>query len=410
MWGGIFKRKPNTGVTRPANSYFQIYRVSNSLFGPLKNTGKAISTKFSQAIEQLRYETYSLEKAICGTLLGHSVLDSTQICALIDAQSSQHAFADHVRRLLDANVRMIQLRDKSVAEQTLIERARCLAEKVQGTPTRWIMNDRTDLAAALNADGVHLGQDDLPIELARKILGPSKLIGWSTHNIQQARQAAFKGANYIGVGPVFPSETKSFDEFPGLEFVKQVADEIRLPAFAIGGIGPDNVGQIKNQGLTRVAVRGCVEPSRRLADNIHLLRKGAVMNQVANPYTAPNRSSAEAQPPITQSPKHHWLIGGAIALGPIVMIGWLVMTAHFKAFFEEFGVELPMATQAIFHPLNLLIPVIYAIVVWLTRRRSDRRPRYWVAILLIFLLLGYVAICSLALMLPAAAIYSAVTN
>ena len=121
-----------------------------------------------------------------------------------------------------------------------------------------IINDRPDIAAVVDADGVHLGQDELSVKDARTIVGPRRLIGVSTHSIEQARAAVLDGANYLGVGPTFPSQTKSFATFPGLEFVRQVAAEIRLPAFAIGGITLQNIGEVIEAGLQRVAVASAV--------------------------------------------------------------------------------------------------------------------------------------------------------
>jgi thiamine-phosphate pyrophosphorylase len=120
------------------------------------------------------------------------------------------------------------------------------------------MNDRPDLAAVCHADGVHLGQEDLSVKDARTIVGADALIGVSTHTIEQARQAVLDGANYIGVGPTFPSGTKHFENFPGLEFLRAVAAEIRLPAFAIGGITPANLPQVLSTGITRIAVSGTI--------------------------------------------------------------------------------------------------------------------------------------------------------
>jgi thiamine-phosphate pyrophosphorylase len=106
----------------------------------------------------------------------------------------------------------------------------------------------------VEADGVHVGQEELSVKDVRRIAGPAMLIGVSTHSIEQARQAVLAGASYIGVGPVFASATKEFTDLPGLDFVRQVAAQISLPAFAIGGITPANVDQVKQAGLRRVAV------------------------------------------------------------------------------------------------------------------------------------------------------------
>ncbi len=99
---------------------------------------------------------------------------------------------------------------------------------------------------------------DLSVKDARTIIGADALIGVSTHSIEQARQAVLDGANYIGVGPTFPSGTKQFEKFPGLDFLRAVAAEIRLPAFAIGGITPENLPEVLATGVARVAVSGAI--------------------------------------------------------------------------------------------------------------------------------------------------------
>jgi thiamine-phosphate pyrophosphorylase len=117
----------------------------------------------------------------------------------------------------------------------------------------FIMNDRPDLAVLTDADGVHVGQDELPVNLVRQIVG-AKLIGVSTHSIEQARQAVLDGADYIGAGPVFESTTKEFSQLAGLTYLQEVAAEISIPAFAIGGITEDRVEEILRTGIGRIAV------------------------------------------------------------------------------------------------------------------------------------------------------------
>jgi thiamine-phosphate pyrophosphorylase len=121
-----------------------------------------------------------------------------------------------------------------------------------------IINDRADIAALARADGVHLGQEDLSVKDARAIVGPRMLIGVSTHNISQARQAVLDGANYLGAGPTFPSQTKAFDDFAGLDYLREVAAETRLPTYAIGGISADNLPDVLETGVSRVAVGAAV--------------------------------------------------------------------------------------------------------------------------------------------------------
>jgi thiamine-phosphate pyrophosphorylase len=132
------------------------------------------------------------------------------------------------------------------------------------------MNDRPDLARLAEADGVHVGQDELPVKEARRIVGPDALIGVSTHNLEQVRQAVLDGASYIGVGPTFPSGTKHFEEFPGLDFVRQATTETSLPAFVIGGVTLENVGTAVAAGARRVAVSQAIckadDPRRAAAE------------------------------------------------------------------------------------------------------------------------------------------------
>jgi thiamine-phosphate pyrophosphorylase len=186
-------------------------------------------------------------------------LQSAEIYVIIGAQQSLDRWNRHVQSLVDASVDVIQLRDKKSADRDLLERARRLRKLTCGTSTLFVMNDRPDLASLSEADGVHLGQDELLASDARHILGPDALVGVSTHSLTQARQAVVDGADYIGVGPTFPSTTKHFDAFTGLELLRQVASKISLPAFAIGGINLDNLASVLATGFRRVAVSGMIE-------------------------------------------------------------------------------------------------------------------------------------------------------
>jgi thiamine-phosphate pyrophosphorylase len=155
-------------------------------------------------------------------------------------------------------VDIVQLREKSLPDRELVELGRRVCAAAHAAGKLFIMNDRPDLAVLTGADGVHVGQDELGIRDARRIVGPDRLVGVSTHTIAQARQAVVDGADYLGVGPVFPSTTKSFEGLAGLEFVREVAAEISLPWFAIGGIDAGNIEQVLAAGATRVAVSGAV--------------------------------------------------------------------------------------------------------------------------------------------------------
>lgn len=217
--------------------------------------------------ERLRYWLYTLEAALGRTVDAGERLAEARLYVLIDGGESEAGFVALIEELVAARVDVIQLRAKGLDDRELLSRARRLVALAGQPPAEpggtnraplVIINDRPDIAALADADGVHLGQDDLRLKDARAIVGPRRLIGVSTHTIDQARAAVLNGANYLGVGPTFPSQTKSFDEFPGLEFVREVVAEIRLPAFAIGGITPQNVGQVMASGLRRAAVASAV--------------------------------------------------------------------------------------------------------------------------------------------------------
>ncbi len=220
-----------------------------------------------QQVEQFRYRVSSLEMAITTAELSSKVFADIHLCVLIGMSHPSEPLAEEkltvlVKQLVASQVGMIQLRDKRLTARALVRVGRIIADVTSGTKSRLIINDRPDIALAVGADGVHLGQDDLSIFTARRILGAGRIVGVSTHSIKQARHAVLDGANYIGVGPVFPSQTKSFDSFVGLQLVREVAEEIQLPAFAIGGIDMTNVNAIINSGMPRVAVSGAVSNAR----------------------------------------------------------------------------------------------------------------------------------------------------
>jgi len=260
-----------------------------------KLAGQDVSAPF----EALRYRLYTLEAALGRTRDALERLADVRLYVLVDGRQSEAEFAGLVEQLVAAGVDAIQIRDKGLSDRELVARARllhrialqpralpggqfarrCASPKnpraepgAAMTRSLVIVNDRADIAAIVDADGVHLGQDDITVKDARAIVGPRKLIGVSTHSIEQARKAVLAGANYIGVGPTFPSATKSFEDFPGLGLLKQVAAEIRLPAFAIGGITEENLSDVLAAGFRRIAVSSAVIDAADSAHAAKMLR------------------------------------------------------------------------------------------------------------------------------------------
>ncbi len=209
-------------------------------------------------LQDLRFRAYTLERAIGITADSVARLSDARLYVLLDGRGDESEFATLAESLVEAGVGVLQLRDKTLDDRRLLSRARRLRGITQGSKTLFVMNDRADLAALSQADGVHVGQDELTVHDARRIVGPKALVGVSTHSIEQARQAVIDGANYIGVGPTFPSGTKSFASFTGLELLRAVASEISLPTFAIGGITAENLPSVIASGIRRVAVTGAV--------------------------------------------------------------------------------------------------------------------------------------------------------
>jgi len=239
----------------------------------IEEFGKLLTGDMGSAAEQLRYRAYTLHSAVLATAESCRRLGDARLYVLIDGGESATAFESLAGKLVAAGVDLLQLRDKRLDDRRLIDRARRLVALTRGSATLAIVNDRPDIARLARADGVHVGQEELSVKDVRSIVGTSILIGVSTHTRAQARQAVLDGADYIGVGPTFPSTTKTFAEFPGLEFVHQVATEISLPAFAIGGVTADNVRQVRSAGVNRVCVAAAVTASddpeaavRRLKD------------------------------------------------------------------------------------------------------------------------------------------------
>ena len=237
-------------------------RVKQSL-RTLEEFSKALDAKVSRQLEGFRYRFYELEKRhLLGSHRQHGILVA-RTYALIDGASMAESQASWLERLFDVPPDVIQLRDKQCTDLELWRLAEQLKKQCDHSKKLLVINDRPDIARGIKADGVHVGQTELPISLVRQVVGTEAFIGWSTHGPEQAQTAESMGADYIGAGPTFNSQTKSFDHFPGLDYLKVVPSLTDLPAFAIGGISPDNVQRVMETGVRRVALSGCLSRSER---------------------------------------------------------------------------------------------------------------------------------------------------
>lgn len=153
------------------------------------------------------------------------------------------------------NIKMLQLREKQLTDREIIAAGRRIKSITAGTNTLLVINDRVDLALAAGADVLHLGQDDLPIEEARKIAGDRLMIGLSTHSIEQVREALTHKPDYIGFGPVYPTNAKARPDAPvGVDMLKEVLSFADVPVVAIGGIFPENLDEVVAAGAKNVAL------------------------------------------------------------------------------------------------------------------------------------------------------------
>ena len=178
------------------------------------------------------------------------------LCVIIDHRfASGKSPLEIAQAAISGGASIIQLREKEFTVRQLIEVGKEIARLATEAGITFIINDRADAALAVGADGVHLGQEDLKIDVARQILGPEKIIGVSTHNMKQALEAQLQGADYIGIGPLFENHSKDNGSKPvGLELVKQIAEEVRIPKIAIGGINARHVQEVINAGADGIAV------------------------------------------------------------------------------------------------------------------------------------------------------------
>ena len=224
----------------------------------IEEFGKSYGERFAKEIESIRYAVYSLESSLFADRDLRGRLADTSLYVLLTGSQCTASLDWTIREAAAGGAQVFQLREKSLTDAELLARAQIVRRVTRETGTLLIVNDRPDIAVLADADGVHLGQDDLPVAAARRILGPDKLIGASTHTVEQIHAAVLAGADYLGVGPVFPSATKSFEALAGLEFVRAASEATALPRFALGGITPLNVHEITAAGLRRVAVSAAV--------------------------------------------------------------------------------------------------------------------------------------------------------
>ncbi len=235
----------------------------------LEEYAKLYDVEFAAAMKQMRYQVYTFESK----LLGQSRFQLLAESSLYLVTSPTDNFFTVIESALKGGLKLVQYRHKNQDDLIKLKEAYKLKQLCNNHNALLIINDRIDIALAVNADGVHLGQTDCPIGLARQILGTGKIIGKSTTNPQEMAKAIADGADYIGVGPVYETPTKAGKKATGLEYVRYAEANATIPWFAIGGIDNNNIRDVVKAGARRIAVvRAIMEAENPIEETKNLLK------------------------------------------------------------------------------------------------------------------------------------------
>ena len=219
---------------------------------------KTASAVDAGRVETLRYAFYDIEQRLARTLRPSDLFSDVRLYVLITEKLCVAPWLETDEQALLGGADCLQLREKDLESGEFLRRAMQLVALCRKHHALCIINDRPDVALLADADGVHVGQEDLPAVEARKIVGTGKIVGVSTHCMEHARQAVLDGADYIGVGPFFRSQTKPREILSGPAYAREVAGEIPIPAVAIAGINAENVDEVLATGIRAVAVSSAV--------------------------------------------------------------------------------------------------------------------------------------------------------
>ena len=224
----------------------------------------------SKEVEALRYSFYNLEKEFMGSLKPEIPLGLYGITA--ENFSKGRSNYEVVTEMIKSGIKIIQYREKFKSLREKLEEAKILCELCKKNNVLFIVNDHVDIALMVDADGVHVGQEDMPVSEIRKILGANKIIGLSTHSVEDADKAVLQDVDYIGVGPIFPTTTKDRTAV-GIEYMEYVEKNINLPYIAIGGIKEANLLQVVEKGARRIALVSEIVGADDIVEKVDSLNK-----------------------------------------------------------------------------------------------------------------------------------------
>ncbi|MBW4655312.1 MAG: thiamine phosphate synthase [Kaiparowitsia implicata GSE-PSE-MK54-09C] len=219
----------------------------------LEEYGKLVHPDLATDCKQLRYRVYGLESKLLAAA-ANPRQEKLRRSPLYLVTTPSDTLLTTVEAALQGGLTLVQYRDKHTPDGARLSLAQALRHLCERYNALFIVNDRIDLALAVQADGVHLGQEDAPIAVARHLLGPQALIGRSTHCPDELQRAIAEGADYVGIGPVYATPTKAGRAAVGLDYVRYAAEHCPIPWYAIGGIDSTHLADVTAAGATRVAV------------------------------------------------------------------------------------------------------------------------------------------------------------
>lgn len=224
----------------------------------LEEYGKLISPELGARIQSLRYEGYDLEQKLQTRLGCGSKVPQWRVCVILTESLCRKPWLEVLDAAIAGGADCLQLREKTLSDAKLLGRATVIVKRCRDAGVAAIINDRPDIALVSGAAGVHLGQTDLPVGYVRRLVGRRLIVGISTSSLVQAEAAQRSGADYCGVGPMFPTSTKMKPVPAGPDYLRDYLGNIRLPHLAIGGVNQETIAALVAAGARGVAVSAAV--------------------------------------------------------------------------------------------------------------------------------------------------------
>ncbi len=232
----------------------------------------------SKAYEEMRYQVYTLEKVylqeVMGSMHRKNVIDTDLYGITAEEFARGRDNVEQVKKMIEAGIKVIQYREKDQKKLYKYKQCEKIRKITREAEVTFIVNDDIDIACQVKADGVHIGQDDLPIEVVRSMVGEEMIIGLSTHSPNQAHDAVARGADYIGVGPIFKTYTKKDVCDPvGLSYLEYVATNLDIPFVSIGGIKQHNMEKVIEKGAKCIAMVTEIVGAEDIVEQVKTIRK-----------------------------------------------------------------------------------------------------------------------------------------